>query len=97
MDSMPPNALAPGLGIFAAAKAPLTPLAGTDVAAMVPLPVAARLAPDPTTNALDVLVPDVSAENADEPLPQGGGRLLVHGSVERVAPRGPVEGEANGH
>jgi len=48
---------------------PVTPLAGTEVAAMVPLPVTAKLAPEPISMAAAVLVPLVRLENAELPPP----------------------------
>lgn len=46
---------------------PVMPVAGTEVAAIVPDPETARLAPVPTTMAAVELVELVSAENAEEP------------------------------
>ncbi|HVB39669.1 MAG TPA: hypothetical protein VNE83_02130 [Terriglobales bacterium] len=45
------------------------PAAGTLVAAMVPLPVGARLAPDPTTIVAEVFEPLLSADQAVEAVP----------------------------
>lgn len=68
-DWTPPSVVAVGFGKLAAAKVPLMPLAGTDVAAMVPVPDAESVAPLPTTNAPDVFVPEVRVDQAEEPLP----------------------------
>ena len=59
---MPPSVVAVGVGKLAAERVPETPLAGTDVAAMVPEPVADKLAPVPMTMFAKVFVPAVSAE-----------------------------------
>jgi len=45
------------------------PAAGTLVAAMVPLPAGATLAPDPTTIVAEVFVPLLSADHAVEAVP----------------------------
>jgi hypothetical protein len=68
LDPVPVEVVTP-VPPFATARVPVTPDAGADVAAMVPVPVAERLAPDPTTIAAAVLVPLVSAENAVLPPP----------------------------
>jgi hypothetical protein len=52
-----------------ASVAPVSPLAGALVAAIVPRPLAANDAPVPTTIAAALLVPLVSEENAEEPPP----------------------------
>ena len=45
------------VSVVAEGASPVTPLAGTEVAAMVPVPVAESDAPEPTTRAELVLVP----------------------------------------
>jgi hypothetical protein len=45
------------------------PEAGTLVAAIVPLPLGAKLAPDPTTIVAEVFVPLLSADHAVEAVP----------------------------
>ena len=57
------------VSVVAEAARPVTPLAGTEVAAMVPEPVADSDEPDPTTKAADVFVPPVMAEKAELPPP----------------------------
>lgn len=54
----PPNVLAEGFG---------KPDARTEVAVIVPVPVASKLAPVPTCITADALVPDVMVLNAAEP------------------------------
>jgi hypothetical protein len=61
---MPPKVVAVGFGKLDAANVPLTPPAGTEVAAIVPLPIAAKLAPLPTIIAALVLVDPVNALKA---------------------------------
>jgi hypothetical protein len=53
---------------------PVTPLAGTEVAAIVPVPVAAREAPEPTNSAALLFVPPLSVGNvAADPVPEPQG------------------------
>jgi hypothetical protein len=61
------------VSVIADAAKPVTPLAGTEVAAIAPVPLAAKLAPEPITKAALVFAPLVSAENAalPTPVPQG--------------------------
>ena len=48
---------------------PVTPVSGTLVAPMVPVPVTPKLAPEPTSMAAEVLVPPVRELKEGEPLP----------------------------
>jgi len=52
------------VSVVAEGASPETPLAGTEVAAIVPVPVAAIEAPEPTTKAAVVLVPPLMEGNA---------------------------------
>ena len=52
-----------GFGRLAAGSVPVSPLAGTDVAAIVPDPVAKRLEPVPTIIVAEALVPPVTVLN----------------------------------
>jgi len=57
------------LAVFPEKVRPLTPVTGTEVAAIVPAPVAAKDAPVPISMAAVVFVLLVRAEKADEPPP----------------------------
>ena len=57
------------VSVVAEGARPVTPLAGTDVAAIDPVPVVESDAPEPMTNALPVLVPPAKEGQVEEPVP----------------------------
>ena len=74
----PRTVLAVWLARLAFGRLPVTPEAGTEVAAIVPLPDVAKLAPVPTTIAAVEFVELVSAENAEDP-PLAAAHVQIEG------------------
>jgi uncharacterized membrane protein len=76
------------VSVVAEGASPVTPLAGTDVAAIVPVPVDESEAPDPTTRAALVLVPPVREGKALAPLvpvPQGAPASIMFPFASHLA------------